>query len=92
MSYDSEASFISAGWRKRVAGKNSAWCYLVAAIAMRESIFVCCAKIAFGIKEFAGSREVDGLHASLRDFAFVTAEPASIADVFPGLLIEQIHL
>lgn len=89
---DSEAPFISAGWGKGVAGKNSAWRYLVAAIATRESIFVCCAKIAFGIKEFARGREVNGLHANFGDFAFIAAEPASITDIFPGLLVEQIHL
>lgn len=64
----------------------------MAPIAEHESLFICCAKIAFGIKELAGSREVDCLHPIVRYLTLITAEPAAIADIFPGLLVEKIHL
>ena len=87
-----EISFISTGRRKSVARKNSTGCYLAAPIAKHESLFICCAKVAFGIKEFAWSRQVDGLSPIIRNFAFIAAKSASITDILPGLLIEQIHL
>ena len=88
----SEASFISAGGRKGVAGKNGSWRDLVAAVTKFETSIVYRAKIAFGIKELARGREIDRLHAGFRNFALVTAEPAALTDAFPGFLVEQIHL
>ena len=83
---------VSAGRWKSIARQHIAWCYLVAPIAKHESIFICCAKIAFGIKEFAGSREVDCLHPIVRYFTLITAESAAIADILPGFWVKQIHL
>ena len=83
---------VSAGRWKSIAGKNSAWCYLVAPIAKHKSLFICCAEIAFGIKEFARGREIDCLHPIVRYLTLITAESAAIADIFPGLLVEKIHL
>ena len=83
---------VSAGRWKSIAGKNSARRYLVAPIAKHESLFICCAKIAFGIKEFAGRREIDCLHSIIRNLTFITAESAAIADILPGFWVKQIHL
>lgn len=83
---------VSAGRWKSIAGKNSAWCYLVAAIAELEALIVYRTKIAFGIKELAGRREVYCLHPIVRYLTLITAESAAIADIFPGLLVEKIHL
>lgn len=83
---------VSAGRWKSIAGKNSARRYLMAPIAELEALIVHRTKIAFGIKEFAGSREVDCLHPIVRYFTLITAESAAIADILPGFWVKQIHL
>ena len=64
----------------------------MAPIAELEALIVHRTKIAFGIKELAGSREVDCLHPIVRYLTLIAAESAAIADIFPGLLVEKIHL
>lgn len=79
---------VSAGRWKSIAGKNSAWCYLVAPIAEFEALIVHRAKITFDIKKFARGREVDCLHPIVRYLTLITAESAAIADIFPGFWVK----
>lgn len=64
----------------------------MAPIAELEALIVHRAKITFGIKEFAGRREIDCLHSIIRNLTFITAESAAIADILPGFWVKQIHL